>query len=166
MAGGEHQGDRTMAYDWALVAMGGDKPPAAWNLYHTEEAAQNDMRRGLREKFAGNRRYATVMPTQDYRRACRDYYLGAASNALKPITAEAWTSALECLPPLHWHRADGVERFCLSEFYTDTLTHQYARLGELYCVRLVDATDRSTWITGDEIRARFAQLREEAQANA
>ncbi len=156
-----------MAYDWALVAMGGDRPPQAWNLYHTEADALVDMRRGIREQNAPTgRAYATVMPTQDYRRAKRDHFLAPASNALKPITADAWTSALECLPPLHWHRADGVERFCMSEFYTDTLTHQYARMGELYCVRLVDVADRSTWITGDEIRARFAQLREEAQADA
>ena len=61
--------------------------------------------------------------------------------------------ALECLPPLKWHRENGVERFLMSEFYSGSLTHQYARIGDLCGCRLVDATDRTTWITRDELLA-------------
>lgn len=148
-----------MAYDWALVATGGGKPPQAWNIYHTEIDAHRAVDPARKDNHG--RPYASVMPMDEYRAARRAHFL--AENPLKPCTRDEWMSALvECLPPLHWNREGGVERFCMSEFFTDTLTHQYARMGELYGTRLVDAHDRSTWITADEIRARFAQLREDA----
>jgi hypothetical protein len=149
-------------YGWALVAMGGDRPPQAWNLYHTETEALVDMRKGIREQNAPEgRAYATVMPTEDYRKARRGHYLAPTSNPLRVITAAQWDEALNVLPPLRWGQRDGVERFCMSEFYSDTLTHQYARVGSTYCTRLVDYRDEATWITAVEVLA----LREGADAH-
>lgn len=67
-------------------------------------------------------------------------------NGLKEITEEQWEDALNVLPPLHWTTIDGVEMFCMSEMYTGTYTTQYAKYkGKYYC-KIVDCTDKSTWI--------------------
>ena len=64
------------------------------------------------------------------------------------ITAERFNEMLNVLPPKAWTTHDGVEMFCMSEFYTGTYTTQCAhdhRTGKYY-EKLVDITDRNTWI--------------------
>ena len=68
------------------------------------------------------------------------------SQPVFEITKEQWWDALEVLPPMAWHTADEVERFLMSEFTTGSFTNQYARLGERYFVKTVNARDKSSWI--------------------
>ena len=70
------------------------------------------------------------------------------SMPLREITAEEWEEMLNVLPPKAWVTYNGVEMFCMSEFYTGSFTTQYAydhRSGKYYS-KLVDYCDRKTWI--------------------
>ena len=64
------------------------------------------------------------------------------------ITAERFNEMLNVLPPKAWTTHDGVEMFCMSEFYTGTYTTQCAHdhRTDKYYEKLVDITDRNTWI--------------------
>lgn len=64
------------------------------------------------------------------------------------ITAERFNEMLNVLPPKAWTTHDGVEMFCMSEFYTGTYTTQCAHdhRTDKYFEKLVDITDRNTWI--------------------
>lgn len=73
---------------------------------------------------------------------------------LEEINHDAWTTALEVLPPENWHTdAYGVNKFLLSEYFCDTFTRQYAAYKKRYFTRMVDATDPETYITRDQILA-------------
>lgn len=67
---------------------------------------------------------------------------------LHEITKERFHEMLDVLPPLKWCRQDGVEMFCMSEFFTGTYTDQYAHdhATDKYYSKLVDFLDPSTWI--------------------
>lgn len=74
------------------------------------------------------------------------------SDPLTEIDEKSYMAALECLPPLKWHRAsDGVMLFLMSEFYTRSYTKQYAAYQRRFYTRMVDADDKTTWITVKEI---------------
>lgn len=45
------------------------------------------------------------------------------------ISADAWTEALEVLPPEKWKTVNGVELFRISERTTGNITAHYARIG-------------------------------------
>ena len=49
-----------------------------------------------------------------------------------PITATQFCDALNCLPPLQWHRSYGSESFKMSEFLTGDITAIYVRRGDEY----------------------------------
>ncbi|MGL5436016.1 MAG: hypothetical protein ACRDBO_11535, partial [Lachnospiraceae bacterium] len=65
---------------------------------------------------------------------------------LKETTEEQFEEALNVLPPLKWCTIDGIEMFCMSEMYTATYTNQYARYEGKYYKKMVDVTDKSTWL--------------------
>jgi hypothetical protein len=83
------------------------------------------------------------MTWETFYQAQKEYYL---SGEPKEITAEIFEDMLDVLPPLKWGTIDGVEMFLMSEFYTGTYTSQYARKGDKYYTKMVDAFDKSTWI--------------------
>ena len=64
------------------------------------------------------------------------------------ITAERFNEMLNVLPPKAWTTRNDVEMFCMSEFYTGTYTTQCAHdhKTDKYYEKLVDITDRNTWI--------------------
>ena len=71
-----------------------------------------------------------------------DEAMGRMSKAeesayIKPwteISEEAWTEALEVLPPQKWQTVDGVELFRMSEYTTGNRTTHYARIdGRCFC---------------------------------
>ena len=68
------------------------------------------------------------------------------TGEIKETTEEKFNDAFDALPPVYWTIIDGVEMFCMKEFYTGTYTTQYARVGNKYYTAMVDATDRETWI--------------------
>lgn len=86
-----------------------------------------------------------VMTYGDFLKLERDKIL---SQPLEEITADRFHEMLDVLPPLAWTQHNGVEMFCMMEFYTGSYTGQYAhdkRTGKYY-TKLVDYRDRSTWI--------------------
>ena len=85
-----------------------------------------------------------------YKQAERAYYL---TQPLQEITREQYWYHLEVLPPEAWEDGDGVNRFLMSEYQHASYTHQYAVWQGRYFCRLVDAHDRSTWITADQCAA-------------
>lgn len=67
----------------------------------------------------------------------------------RPVTetsSEDYYAHLDMLPPMHWMTINGVEMFCMSEFYASVYTNQYAKVGDKYYTAFVDAFDRTTWI--------------------
>lgn len=124
-----------------------------WNLYATEQEAGEALDK-LRIERPGEFDAARVMLFDDWQKARDEDLLGAG---LKEIDSEAFWYALEVLPPLQWHDADGVSRFCMSEFTFGRITNQYATIigaGEKrFFTKPVRFNDRSTYITADLIRS-------------
>lgn len=84
-----------------------------------------------------------VMTWDEFQKMQREFYL---SDPVKETTEEQFEEMFCVLPPLKWCTIDGVEMFCMSEMLTGTYTNQYARYNEKYYTKLVDITDKSTWI--------------------
>ncbi len=83
--------------------------------------------------------------------SCDEYFAEREASYLsKPaleITEDAYHDALNILPPIGWTTADGVERFCMSEFTSGKITTQFATRGDRFMCRHVRWGDRSTYIT-------------------
>jgi hypothetical protein len=135
------------------------RAPSTWNLYPSEAAAL-----AAREQNAPALDHYKPMPYRDYERWKIDFWLDPESNKLKAITKEAYWNALECLPPVEWEHRDGVESFCMMEFMDASITHQYAKLGDRHFCRLVNFTDKATWITAAECQQLIAAMEPQPQA--
>ena len=83
------------------------------------------------------------MTYEEYHAAERAFYI---EQPLEEVTAERFYEMLNVLPPRCWITLKGVEMFCMSEMLTGTYTDQYAKAGDKYYTKIVDAKDRSTWI--------------------
>lgn len=123
-----------------------------WNLYPTRDVATEALAKLQAERpdeFAG----ASVLTYDDWHSQMESELL---ADGIKEIDNEDYWYALEVLPPLQWHSADGVTRFCMSEFTRGNITNQYASIScdgvERYFVKPVRFNDRSTYITTDDIR--------------
>ncbi len=70
------------------------------------------------------------------------------SRPLKEITEKCYNDALNILPPMKWFRNERSSMFLMSEFYTGSYTDQYYhdKVNHIYYKKLVDASDKSTWI--------------------
>lgn len=118
--------------------------PSVWNFYKTmEDAAAAAPEINARESASYQ-----PMTYDDYAKAHDAFYL---ADPLVEIDAAKWWEMLEVLPPMRWEHKDGVERFLISEMLAGSITSQFAKLGERYFTRNVNAADRSTWITAAEI---------------
>lgn len=127
------------------------KPYCVFNVYNTKELAEADLPRALltTADWGEKEFHYTVMSSEEYRTRQRAEIL---SDPITEITEEQFMEALEVLPPLCWTAFSGGERFLMSEFLTGSYTAQYARFGDRYFTRTVDAHDRSTWITEAEVK--------------
>lgn len=70
------------------------------------------------------------------------------SDPMTEITEEKYNEMLDVLPPLAWCTRNGIEEFCMEEFYTGSYTSQYAHdksTGKYY-TKIVDYRDKTTWI--------------------
>lgn len=86
-----------------------------------------------------------AMRSSDFSRIQRQKFL---RQPLHEVTAEDYEEMLDVLPPIHWVEINGVSEFCMMEMFTGTFTNQYAhdkKTGKYY-QKLVDVTDRDTWI--------------------
>lgn len=121
-------------------------PPSAFNFYPTEEAAQADLPRANRDEPG---KYS-IMTWAEFGAAQRAFYLG---DPPEEITQDKFQDAFEVLPPLKYHGGEGFESFLMSEFHSIPYTHQYIRVTKgcntRYFSKLVDATDRSTWMSAE-----------------
>ena len=113
-----------------------------WNFYPTLDAARVDMDRA--NSSDPKCRYQPMEYTA-YKALERSRML---DEPAQQITADKWLEMLEVLPPLKWeHGAFGFESFLMSEFWSGPYTHQYVKRGDhTYWCKMVDATDRNTWM--------------------
>lgn len=119
-------------------------PPSIFNFYHSVETAGADLARangGEYKHFRNGQQYE-VMNYEDYKVAEKRFYLDRPDSE---ITKEKFHEMLNVLPPKHWTNSGGFESFLMIEHYSGPFTEQYFRRGDRYFVRLVDATDKTTW---------------------
>jgi len=70
-------------------------------------------------------------------------------SLLKPatiITKSFWWESLEVLPPMNWKNNGVIETFMSSEYWTGSYTRQYGKMDENYITKMVDVSDKTTWI--------------------
>jgi hypothetical protein len=125
-------------------------PPRVWNFYPTLEAAQSDLDRARK---GGEAEYAP-MTWDEYLQGQKAFYL---SDPAQQITREKYHEMLEVLPPVAWKQQGDLQTFLMSEHFSGPFTDQYAALGfgdnQTFWVRMVDVSDRRTWITREELAA-------------
>lgn len=130
-----------MDYEFVLARVGA---LGIWNFYPTMEAAQ-EAAPVINAKEAPEQ--YQPMTYADYKAAERAQLLG---DGPEQITAEKFMEMLEVLPPMKWEARGDFQSFLMSEFMTGVYTSQYAQRGygdtATYWVKMVDATDRSTWM--------------------
>jgi hypothetical protein len=142
-----------MDMDYVLASI---NPPSVWNFFPTAEAAAakadivNEYSKRLDERLGAPERHYEVMTYEAYKAAERTWCL---SGPLEEITEEQYREAFEKLPPEQFGFAGGLESFLMSEHFSGPYTPQYVTYQGRYFTRMVDATDRSTWITVRDIRA-------------
>lgn len=117
----------------------------AWDIYDDETKATEAMPDG---RFK-------VASMDDFLDAVRQEQL--RTSEATAVTEQDYTRALEVLPPRAWTVHNGMEVFCMGEPFSGAFFHQYAMLEDegkrIYASRLVDLTDKRTWIRADEVRA-------------
>jgi len=150
---------KTMEYVLASL-----NPPSIWNFYPTAEAATaqadaaNTSSQRLTASQGAPERHYEVMTYDAYKEAERKVYL---SSPLQEISAEQYHTAFEVLPPEKHESNGALERFCMVEHWSGPYTSQYAAYHGRYFTRMVDASDRATWITREDISA-FMQSQPQA----
>lgn len=87
----------------------------------------------------------------------REHILGNAELYME--TYREFMDALEVLPPEQWISLHDFETFLMSEYWTGSYTTQHACVthqGKHICAsRMVDARDKSTWITREQMFAAY-----------
>ena len=84
-----------------------------------------------------------VITWNEFEKLQKSFYL---DQPLTETTEEDFDDMLNCLPPLKWCTINGVEMFCMCEMLTGTYTSQYARCNGKYYTKVVDITNKNTWI--------------------
>jgi hypothetical protein len=139
----------TLAPDFVIAQPGA---LSVIDFYLTREGAEECLPQ-VQEQYAKEYPDLKVMAFDEYYALKRAKLL---ADPLVEITEEQWMYALEVLPPEQWHTdPQGVNKFLMCEHYTGTFTTQYARWKKRYFSRMVDAADRTTWITADSIAKAF-----------
>lgn len=116
-----------------------------------QEEAEKFEKLGKNNEYFANMakrsRNATLeaMTYEEFKKREREHIL---SIPMYEISEEEFYEMLNVLPPIGWICHKNVEIFCMSEFYTGSYTNQYAHdknTGK-YWAKLVNYTDKSTWI--------------------
>lgn len=133
--------------NYTHVIVDKNKPTEAYNVYHCKDAAEDALIKLICDE-QGDRDFEVVL-FDDFCERRKKIFLG---EPIQEITFDEWEEALECLPPMRWHTdKHGVNKFLLVEFYSGSFTSQYAKLGDRYFTKMVDASDESTWISKEMI---------------
>lgn len=69
------------------------------------------------------------------------------TGIITKITEKQFWEMLEILPPIEWYDNGLLETFCMSEMMAGNYTEQYANYNGKYYCKMVDVTDKTTWIT-------------------
>ncbi|REC93378.1 hypothetical protein [Kushneria indalinina] len=81
------------------------------------------------------------------------------------IDSEKFREMLEVLPPKHWYigkhskqfcMSVHFERFCMIEHFYNSWTSQYVQKGYRFMCKLVDVTDKATWVTQNNFDELYA----------
>jgi hypothetical protein len=116
-----------------------------FDFYGTREIAEAKLAEANRSSFGPYE----VMTLGEQIDAERKAILG---KPMLEISEEKYEEMLGVLPPQNWHTAaDGVNLFLLAEYISGNFTSQYANYNGRYYVRNVDARDKSTYITREQI---------------
>ncbi len=142
-------------YEYVLAAVDGR---SIFNLYPTMTAARDDMARANSKEFSmpGWGPYEP-MTYNEFKRRERAFWL---NDPPIQITGERWNEMLEVLPPMRWIQEPGYNSFLRSEMMSGPYTQQYVRYGTgsddkcTYWSKMVDITDKSTWLKRGECPAR------------
>jgi hypothetical protein len=130
------------------IVLASIKPPSVWDFYVSREQAEakreeaNAYNVRLEAHGAPHRVYS-VMTYSEYKATERAFYL---ADPPEEITREKFFEMLEVLPPKRWVNTGSFESFLMSEHWSGNYTHQYARRGNRYYSKMVDASDKSTWM--------------------
>ena len=142
-----------MDMDYVLASI---HPPSVWAFFPTAEAAAakadeaNAYNQRIVEQQGAPAMHYEAMTYEAYKAAERQEYL---SRPLQELTEEKYREAFEVLPAEKYQHAGGMESFLMSEHWSGPYTEQYVAYQGRYFTRMVDATDRSTWITVQDIHA-------------
>lgn len=126
--------------DFVLAAF---NPPSVWSFYETFDQAE--ARRDEVNAAPSNFRQADYQPMtyEAYKARERAFWVDGTE---KEITEDQFHEMLNVLPPMNWERHAGFESFLMCEFTSGVYTEQYARRGDKYFSKTVDAFDRTTWM--------------------
>jgi len=135
--------------DFVLASLA---PPSVWQFYASLEAAQakqqeaNDYNVKL-ETHGAPKRHCEPMTWEAYKAKEREFYL---SRPAEKVDQKTFVEMLEVLPPKNWRNEGDFVSFLMIEHWSGPYTSQYARRGKgedaTYWQKLVDSTDRSTWM--------------------
>jgi hypothetical protein len=142
--GKTRQREMEMDYQDFQIALASIDPPSVFNFYPSVEAAEADKERANSREYSLGYTYTHVLTYDAYKAAEREFYL---KRSEQEITAEKFEEMLNVLPPKHWRRGEWFESFLMIEHWSGVYTSQFVRRGTRYFTKLVDATDRTTWMT-------------------
>jgi hypothetical protein len=134
----------------AFIACPGDH--YIWAAYTDEQSAAADLPAVLADQ--PGKAYEVMTDWDAFTSAAQAKFM---TPALEITEAEYW-EALECLPPMQWKTAEGVERFCISEFTFGNITNQYAKKDGRYIAKAVRFNDLTTYINAADFAALPAQV--------
>ena len=103
------------------------------------------------------------MTYEQYDQKVKDTLLTPEVNGLRELTEEAFYDAYEALPPHNQSGGNGYMSFTMSERLTDSITTQYIKCRSedeyFFASRLVDLSDRDTFITLAEMHEHIDQVK-------
>lgn len=145
----------TVAIDWVITGHGEAVVPRIWNFYGSREKAEADLAarsERIRASFGPNIVEVRIETYEEFKAFERKVIL--SGPALR-ITEEAYEEARDVLPPA-WLRGHDLVGFNCIEHFSGPYTSQYVECDGAYFSRLVDAMDRSTWMTRLELEPLLA----------
>lgn len=133
-----------------VVANIKDFEGAIWGAYDSEGAAMKGI--ALAQTYKSDR--DLTITTWSVIEVLQDKYEADLINgSLKEIDEERYNEMLEVLPPMNWDTHFGLSSFFMCEFWSGSITDQYAICDGKYYSKRVDYRKRDTWITRKDILA-------------
>ena len=148
----------TQNADWVIAGIYAEETgvtvPRLWNFYPSEDAAKNALREnGAHIQGVYGEQCACIVTTYD------DFVTRKRSAILTgqitEISDDEFYEARDCLPP-NWTTGHDLSGFLMSEHFSGPYTTHYAELDCRFFSKMIDSTDRSTWMSEAELRELMA----------